>query len=714
MYAAQQDRHIQVFWEEAKELLDDLEKALLELEAKPSDKEAIGRVFRDLHTIKGSSAMFGLTNIVSVTHEAEALYDRIRSGSLAVTKEIVDISLTVHDHLRALVVALRKGRPADEARTNEVIGLLKACSPEPGGTVPPTLSPPGSAPQPKPAGPITVAGVTAQYRIRFRPPLDIFMRGIEPMDIVRDIRALGDAEVNFIDDAITGLLDLNPEECHAAWDILLKTGAGLDAIKDVFMFVEEDSEISIEQVGGPLPNEPMAPDESESGKLVAAPSAERASKADESIVSTIKVAAEKLDTLVNLVGEMVAVQAGFRQSTMEWEDLALLSDDTEEVSIKAGRIVDLIKISRKLERLVAQLSDNTMSMRMLPIGLTFSKFRRLVRDLSRDLGKSVELNTEGGDTELDKSVIEHIDEPLVHLIRNAVDHGIESPDEREAAGKPRQGLIELSAEHEGAFVIVRIRDDGHGIDADAVREKAEMMGMIDRGAQISDKEIFNFIFEPGFSTAAEVTSVSGRGVGMDAVKRSVGALRGSIEMKSTKGKGTEIILKMPLSMAIIECLWVKVGTVDFMLPLTDVLECIEYMGGLGEGHSNALAKVRGEAVPFVSIRRLFGMGEDAPAIQQIVVTGGQAGKVGFLVDRVVGGHQTVIKSLGGVYRDIKFISGATILGSGAVALILDTNQIYQQALREDASRGTADLGEQVNNKLSGQLKSDKQKSDKQG
>ena len=364
--------------------------------------------------------------------------------------------------------------------------------------------------------------------------------------------------------------------------------------------------------------------------------------------------AERLDYLVNLVGELVTVQAHLTQTADEKND------------------GDIIAIAEEVERLISELRDTTLTMRMLPIGSTFSKFKRLVRDLSSELGKEIDLETSGAETELDKTVIEKLNDPLVHLIRNSIDHGIEMPDIRRKAGKSSNGTVLLGAVHSGDSVLVTIRDDGAGLDKEAIRAKAIERGLITAATELTDKEIYNLIFAPGFSTAKTVTSVSGRGVGMDVVKKAIEALRGSIDINSTPGKGSVITLKIPLTLAIIETLLVRINESFFVLPLSMVEECIELTrADVEASHGRNLAHVRGTLIPYVSLREQFGISTEKPEIEQIVIAGVNGSRIGFVVDDVVGEHQTVIKSLGKLYRDVQGISGATILGDGTVALILD-------------------------------------------
>jgi two-component system chemotaxis sensor kinase CheA len=382
--------------------------------------------------------------------------------------------------------------------------------------------------------------------------------------------------------------------------------------------------------------------------------------------SSIRVSADKLDQLVNLVGELVTVQAR----------LSLVAQ-----GLKSH--VELASVAEEVERLTAELRDNALDIRMLPIGATFSKFKRLVRDLSSELGKEIELSTHGAETELDKTVIEKLNDPLVHIIRNSIDHGIEAPEVRAAKGKPKNGTITLGAVHSGDSVLITVRDDGAGLNKEAIRAKAIERKLIPHGAELTDKETWNLIFAPGFSTAAKVSSVSGRGVGMDVVKQAIEGLRGTIDVQSTPGQGSCITLKIPLTLAIIETLLVKIGADRFVLPLSLVDECI-LLGKeeIAASHGRDLLQVRDRLVPYLPLRSLFGIEGPPPAIQQVVICRFQERSIGFLVDWVIGEHQTVIKSLGPIYQRVAGISGATILGDGCVALILDVDALVRAAEQE--------------------------------
>ncbi|UPU37607.1 chemotaxis protein CheA [Geomonas paludis] len=689
------DLHRQAFKEEAYELLAELESSLLELEERPDDQDLIGRVFRAMHTIKGSGSMFGFDDIASFTHEVETVFDMVRNGKLTVTSRLVNLTLAARDQIRAMLDAADSGAETDlQASAGIIVGLRELAGFGAGGQAAPERRE-EAAPQKK--DPVT-------YRIRFVPPRDIFITGTNPLNLLAEMKELGTCTVVAQTDGFPPLEEMDPEGCYVYWDVILTTDQGENAVRDIFIFVEDDCDLKIEVVAEHsrydeqqdykklgeilLERGDITPDEMKAvlsrqkrfgelavsegilpeGKVNSALAEQKHVKevrqekqvADAS--SSIRVPAERLDLLVNLVGEMVTVQARLSQT-------AALRDDAE-----------LMAIAEEVERLTAELRDSALNIRMLPIGSTFSKFKRLVRDLSAELGKQIEMTTEGEETELDKTVIEKLNDPLVHLIRNSIDHGIELPEAREAAGKPARGTVHLAAVHSGDSVLITIADDGAGLDKEAIRTKGIERGIISASAELSEKELFNLIFAPGFSTAKTVSSISGRGVGMDVVKRAIEALRGSIDITSVRGQGTRITVKIPLTLAIIESLLVKIGNDAFMLPLAMVDECVELTReDVARSHGRNLARVREHLVPYIPLRRHFRIAGAPPEIEQIVITQVNGMRVGFVVDHVIGEHQTVIKSLGRAYKDTEGISGATILGDGSVALILDVPQLVQAA-----------------------------------
>jgi two-component system chemotaxis sensor kinase CheA len=700
----------EAFKEEAQDLLAELEAALLELEEAPGDEEHIGRVFRVMHTIKGSGGACEFTDVSAFTHEIENFFDLVRKGKIAVTKEIIDLTLRARDRIKEMFDAYYRGGAITPGLTEEIQSQFKRLIPAGMGAQ--KASPARTAKQ---ADSKEASGKQVTYRIQFRPAPDILAEGTNPLDLLHELSGLGSYKAVAHTDDIPFLEDFNPDLCYTSWDIILTTAQGINAIEDIFIFVKDSSDIKIKIVDedgsaegdeaadkklgeillergdiGPADLQQALKSKKRVGEVLVETGVVTNDKVEAALAeqehvremrdrrqisetaSSIRVSTDKLDGLVDLVGELVTVQARLSQTAASGNDPVLLS------------------IAEEVERLTADMRDRTMSIRMLPIGTTFSRFRRLVRDLGQELGKDVELVTEGAETELDKTVIEKLGDPLVHLIRNSIDHGIEAPGVRAAARKPRVGTISLSAVHSGAHVLIEIRDDGAGLDRDSVRAKAIERGMIRDDADLTDKEVLGLVLLPGFSTAKTVTNVSGRGVGLDVVKRAIDALRGTIEISSDKGTGTVITLRLPLTLAIIDGFLTKVGEEHFIFPLSLVYECVELTAGVSAtGNNKHMITVRGHIVPYVRLREQFSIAGAGPAIEQIVIVQVEQKRIGFVVDHVVGGHQTVIKNLGTYYREVKGLSGATILGDGTVALVLDVPKLVQIAEADEVSLTTA-------------------------
>jgi len=695
---SQDDANRQAYLEEARELLNDLEASLLELEKTPADTDLLHKIFRALHTIKGSGAMFGFDDVAAFTHDVESVFDRIRNGLLAVNSQILDLSLRACDHIRHLIESETELDPEAAAAGREILEGFRAI----GGEEAPA----------KPAVPSSaLPAVTGKddhfrlFRLHVRPHAGILATGNNPLNLLADLHELGEFYLSVHVEEVEGLEDIDPESCLVWWDCTLRTTSGREEVASVFLFVEDECELSIDLLDdGVVPNgeavhrrlgeilvergditqedlDAALASQPRLGEILtkqglvdqtrvdsalaeqhvsreprqAAAAAEHTEKA-----TSIRVAADKLDELVDQVGELVIVQAQIKQAVEERGDPLLRS------------------LAEHLERLSDSLRDSTLSIRMLPIGATFAKFRRLVRDLSAELGKEIDLVTSGEETELDKTVIERLGDPLVHLLRNSIDHGIEHPAERLAAGKPERGVISLAAAHAGGEVVITVADDGAGLDVAAIRAKAEARGLVTPGVDLTTKELYHLIFLPGFSTSDKVTNVSGRGVGMDVVKRAIDALRGSVEIDSEPGRGTTIAVRLPLTLAIIDGLQIQVGAEFYVVPLALVEECVE-LSRTGNDSETRLITMRGEIVPCLRLRDIFAIEGQAPAIEPVVVVKVEGSRMGIAVDRVVGEHQTVIKSLGRLYRDVEEFSGATIRGDGAMALILDVPALARRA-----------------------------------
>lgn len=625
---------VQTFLAEAADLLDQIEECALEAERNPRDAEAINRLFRAFHTIKGCAAMFGFEAVAGFTHHIETALDRVRGGGLAVTARLVELLLAARDHIHGLL-----GQPSDAAPDARTASLVAAFAELLAAT-------PDASPAPTVAAAADESGPAA-WRIHFRPPADLAAAGLNPLLLLDDLRSLGPCTVAASLEAVPPLEALDAERCHLAWDLQLTTDRGFNAIKDVFIFIEDGSDLVIERIApppaSPTANLPPAP---------AAPSAPAASRPAPE--ATVRVPAVRLDRLVTLVGELVMNQSRLTQV--------------------AARVPqpELTVPVEELERLIGELRDTVLGIRMMPIGTTFARFKRLVHDLAAELHKEIDLVTEGAGTELDKTMLDRLGDPLVHLIRNSIDHGIESPAERVRAGKPARGTIRLTAVHTGSNVVLTVGDDGRGLDADAIRTKAIEKHLVSADGLLSAREIHQLILLPGFSTARQVTSVSGRGVGMDVVKRELELLRGTLQIASEPGAGTTISATLPLTLAIIEGLLVDVAGDRFIVPMAAVHETVELSRTDRTRHNGRHAiAIRGELIPYLRLREAFGGDDRGPDVEKLVIIHHGADRLGLVVDRVLGSHQTVIQSLGRFYRDIGILSGATIMGDGRVALILD-------------------------------------------
>jgi two-component system chemotaxis sensor kinase CheA len=655
------DKYKQAFQEEARELLAELESALLELDQRRDDREVVGRAFRALHTIKGSGAMFGFDDIAAFAHNLETAFDRLRNGQLEATADLINLTLAAGDQIKNMLDAADGRATVDPGRSAGILAELRQLTGS--ADLLPEAPVPSAAPDIAPGGLAPAGGPAMDWRICFRPGPEVLLHGTNPLLLLRELRELGQLRISLDTAAIPPLGQIDAERCYLAWDMVLTTAAAKEAIRDVFIFVEDECELSIERALEQVAETPQ-PETAAARKSVADGSGDGRGSSGPATASSIRVPADKLDQLVNLVGELVTVQARL-------SEVAGRRDDA-----------DILDISEAVDRLTAALRENTMSIRMLPLKTTFERFRRLVHDLSADLHKEVDLTLEGADTALDKTVIDQLNDPLVHLIRNSMDHGIETPQARRAAGKSANGTIHLSARHSGANVLIQVSDDGRGLDAEAIRARAIERGLIDEAARLSEAEIFSLIMTPGFSMAREVTEVSGRGVGMDVVRRSIDALRGSIDIASKPGEGLTVTLRLPLTLAIIDGLLVRVGDAHFVLPLANSLECVELSRqDILDAHGKHLANVRGEIIPYIRLSEYFHMNTARPEREQIMVVETEHGHYGFVVDDVLGDHQTVIKNLGGFYRNVQVVSGATILGNGTVALILDPHRLVQNAVQ---------------------------------
>lgn len=640
------DDPIAAFLVEASDVLDAVESALLDLNERLDDMAVINAVFRGLHTVKGSGAMFGFDALANFTHHCETAFDQVRKGQVPATGPLVSVILAACDHMRRLLHG--------EARDDAGATLLAQLETEMAKA---TGAPKGeTAPVPQPAG--------GGWHLRFRIAPDAMARGINPLALLAELAELAPCQVTALLDAIPPLPDLDPAHCHIGWDITLTGAVSREAIEDVFLFVLDDMELELTALE-PADAAPQA--SADHGEPDPDPRTEQTRAAP---VETVRVPADRLDAVMNRVGELVIAQSRLSQIASSNENIALRS------------------VSEEIERLSGELRTTMMVLRMVPVAQLFGRFRRLVHDLAGETGKDINLEIEGEGTEVDKTVVERLFDPLVHLVRNSCDHGLEDAEARRAAGKSPTGTVRLAACQSGGQVVITITDDGRGIDIDRVRARAEANGLIEPGAAIPDHDLIQFIFHPGFSTATKVTSLSGRGVGMDVVKRTIEALRGTIEIASQPGHGSTISLRIPLTLAIIEGLLVRVGSGRYVLPLAAVEECLELSTADDtRSQGRSLITLRERLVPFVRLRDLFAVSEPAEPFQKIVVVASGSSRVGLVVDQIIGSHQTVIKSMSPLQKGAAAFAGATILGDGTVALILDIGHLLAAAGgREDRLR----------------------------
>lgn len=676
------------FIEEASESINNLEEALLELEVSPDNNKLIQKVFRVMHSLKGSGAMFGFEKISEFTHHLESLYDLVRNNKLALSKELFNITLlsvdhiklllnneplnselmVVHDNINQKIIDFFAQVQTNELNETDVELVLNSIDENVEKFIPEQVS-----------------GSVASFYIKFEPFSGIFENGTNPLFLLDELAASGTVFTIVNTSQVPDIQSISPITCYTAWELVLVTDKTEDFIRDIFIFVESDSNLIInnfyegdifqkENVAAKLEyfrnhtkkinindllknNEPVVEKINIIKKNDFIEVKNETNNQKENIISTIRVSSDKLDHLMNLVSELVTTQAR----------LSLYAEKNREN--------ELIAIVEDVQKLSRQLRDNAFDICLIPVESMLTRFRRLVRDLSNELGKEVDFITEGTDTELDKTIIEGLMDPLLHIIRNSIDHGIENEQDRLKLSKPKIGKILFKAFYSGASVVIEISDDGRGIDIDGVRSKAIENKLITHDSVLSDKELLNLVFIAGFSTAKTVTGLSGRGVGMDVVRRKIDEIRGNVEINSKKNIGTTITIKLPLTLSIIDGLLINISETKYIIPLSVVEKIYEVLHYRVEKAFNNIIVLDGTQFPFLNLRKEFLIKDAPPSQEQMVMVKYEDKLMGILVDSVIGEYQAVLKPLGRHFKEQEIISGATILGDGTVALVMDTNKI---------------------------------------
>jgi len=711
---------LNTFFIESREMLDNMESCLLDLEKDSLNSESMNALFRSVHTIKGSAGMFGLEAIERFTHVVENVLDDVRNGKIPVDSDLIGLQLDCHDFIMILLDLMEKdtGSELSEdqlSKRDALINRLNAYIDTDTSDSEEVQSSEGVATDHDDSTDTQV--VSEYWHISLRFTEDIFKNGLDPQSFINYLGEMGQLlNVVTVDQDVPGSEEYDPEKCYIGFEILFDGDTDKNTIENVFEFVIDDCELRIIPPKGritdyvnlldELPETSMkigdmllrvgslteveleealelqgdtgdiegeAADNRFLGQIMvdekmvqksvldaALEKQQSVKKIEERKRKSIRIDADKLDKLINLIGELVITGANVKQ----------LSEGSSDV--------DLAESVSSMSRLIEDVRDNTMNLRMVQIGETFKKYERVVRDLSRERGKEINLIISGGDTELDKTLIEKISDPLMHLIRNSADHGIDIPDERVAKGKPGTGTIQLNAYYETGSIVIEVKDDGNGLNREKIYTKAVERGLIQENQKLSEDDLYQLIFHPGFSTADEITNISGRGVGMDVVKKNIEALRGTIVIESAEGAGTTMRIHLPLTLAIVDGFMVKVGEAYYVMPLDMVTECTEVdVNELQAKEGGNFLNLRGDVLPFMRLREFFSEPSETPERENIIVLEYARTKAGLVVDTLIGEFQTVIKPLGKLFMNLRWVSGATILGTGEVALILDVPKLIQ-------------------------------------
>ena len=707
------DDALETFIAECRELLEDMETALLAVEGAPEKDEMINAIFRAAHTIKGSSGLFAMDHVVAFTHVVESVLDRVRAGKLVLADQLVVLLLACCDHIGTLVDGVAAGNlhgtPELEAQgaplVEQLRGYLDAPKKEAASAVSTSTASQNDSENVKRIHSDSVNADHWHISVRFG--VDVLRNGMDPLSFIRYLNTMGHiTAIETIADALPAAEQMDPELCYLGFEMAFQTQVDKAAIERVFEFVQGDCRLvilpphsrmaeyislinlqpgeaarlgdmlvrcgtltsqeldmaldsQIEEPGKPIGSILVDQGSVQPEVVEAALTKQKQVKEMGAVESkSIRVDADKLDQLINLVGELIIAGASVNMIAHR------------------SRVIELSEATSKLATLVEEVRDSALQLRMVRIGATFSRFQRVVHDVSRDLGKDIALVIDGEDTELDKTVVEKIGDPLMHLVRNSMDHGIESAEIRQQRGKPAQGTLKLNAYHDSGAIVITVEDDGGGLKKDRILAKAIERGLVEAGHHLSDSEIYALIFEPGFSTAEKITNLSGRGVGLDVVKRNITALRGTVGISSTEGVGTIVTVRLPLTLAIIDGFLVGVDKAVYAIPLDMIEECVAYSAEPGHDYTN----LRGEVLPFIRVRELFSIPGKSAKGENIVVLKHAGQKAGLVVDTLLGEFQTVIKPLGQIFAQSKCISGSTILGSGDVALILDVPALVRRSI----------------------------------
>ena len=688
------DEELKLFCEDVDEQLTFMENGLISMQENGSDEESVGALFRAMHTIKGTAGMFNFDDIVHFTHIAENLLSEVRDDKVALTEELIDIFLKVKDHTQKLVDLATSNEELDEftkATHDQLIEILKSHMPNAMAT--------SDALPTKDEQETSDAKNSELWHISFRLKPNFFSSGMDIVSILNFFALLGEVKkMLFIGSNIPNIKNMNPTEAYIGYEILFLSDAPYEEIEEIFEFIIDDIDLRIfkandkEQLRALLDNshdkvslkEELIAHDFENIKLLSDAKTEKKQnkektesqdaqktilkkieKKEEKKNFSLRVDSSKIDQLINQISEMVIANAKVRQR-------ADILDDNE-----------LDESATILSDMLEEIRMGVMNIRMVQVGDSFNKFKRIVHDIAKKVEKEIDFEIVGGDTELDKMVVEKISDPLMHMLRNSIDHGIETPEEREALGKSRKGHVVLKTYPDAGTIVIEISDDGKGLPKDKILEKAIVNGLISQDQKLSDKEIYNLIFAAGLSTAEKVSDISGRGVGMDVVKRNIESLRGTVEIDSREGEGSTFTIRLPLTLAIIDGFLIQSGNTKYIIPLEMIQECIELDDHYKkEMDGNEFINLRDTMLPLLDIREYFSEAASQSKRENVVVVRYGEHKVGMMVDELFGEFQTVIKPLGAVFGNVPGISGGTILGSGEIALIFDIPKLMEHKIRE--------------------------------